>query len=233
LITAVSAVAAEGAKPSEHQEPDPIVSGFIDLVKTLDDISITVTAVADVDSRYLLSGRIMYSKTVNMLSLEVLGNPIFEGLVLIIDNEDQLVYLSPPSSDLALRMTTEVAAAQLSGLGINIGNGASIMESLSHLLPIDLLSNFELEPLGPAEEDDRSYYLIKCTPKDNTEEESNPEDYSVLWIDASTYHPCRVEQYSDGECAAAFAMTNSSYNTGLVKEDFMGPLQRKSIEDYF
>ena len=95
------------------------------------------------------------------------------------------------------------------------------------------VSNFELEPLGPAEEDDRSYYLIKCTPKDNTEEESNPEDYSVLWIDASTYHPCRVEQYSDGECAAAFAMTNSSYNTGLVKEDFMGPLQRKSIEDYF
>lgn len=233
-LAAVPAVSStEAAEPSEHQEDDPILSGFIDLVKTVDDLSATLTAVADVESKYLLSGRIMYSKTENMLSLEVLGNPIFEGLVLIFDNKDQLVYLSPPSSDLALRMSREVAAAQLTGLGISIGNGESVLESLSQLLPIDLLTYFELEPLGRTQNDDGDYCLIKCIPKTSSECESNPDDYTLLWIDASTYYPCRVEQYSGSECFAAFVLTDSSYNSGLVKEDFMVPLQGKTIEDYF
>ncbi len=231
VVPAISA--AQSAEPSEHQEHDPIFGGFIDLVKTLDDLSTTVTAVADVESKYLLSGRIMYSKAANMLSVEVLGNPIFEGLVLIIDNEDQLVYLSPPSSDLALRMTIEVAAAQLTGLGINVESSESIVQSLSHLLPIDLLSYFELEPLGTAQSEGEGHYPIKCTQKDSAEREANPDDYTLLWIDVSTYYPCRVEQYSGDECVGAFILTDSSYNSGLVKEDFMVPLHGKSIEDYF
>lgn len=233
-VVAVSSTgSAESAEPSEHQQDDPIFSSFIDLVKALDDLSTTITAVADVESKYLLSGRIMYSKTAGMLSLEVLGNPIFEGLVLIFDNENQLVYLSPPSSDLALRMTRDVAAAQLTGLGINIGNGESLIESLSQLLPIDLLTYFELESLGPAQNDSGNYYLIKCTQKSSAGCESNPDDYTLLWIDVSTYYPCRVEQYSGSESLAAFVLTDSSYNSGLVKEDFMVPLQGKTVEDYF
>jgi len=230
LLTPLTNAADE--RPSSEANSDPVLQGFVDLVANLNDISTTIIQVPAEGSDSLpLSGRVMYSRSVNMLSFSIVNHAILEGLTLILDNNDNAVYLISPSSDEAFKIPAEVAAAQLTGIGISPQHSGSIMAAFEQMLPISVLSNFNLEPMGYAENEGKQYFLLKATPKDcGTDPADRWYDYAVLWIDPTTYHLCRLEQFTNGqESLGAFLLADSSYNSGLTESDFMIPLQGKSI----
>ncbi|HOB91445.1 MAG TPA: hypothetical protein PK128_03295 [Bacillota bacterium] len=237
LILAFPLAAVADEDVSSTADPDSIdsiIQGFVDLVTNLDDISTTIIQVPAKGSNSLaLSGRVMYSRSQNMLSFSLVDHPLLGGLTLVLDNNDSAVYFVSPSSAEAFKMPAELAAAQLAGLGLGTQCSDSLMVAFEQMLPISVLSNFNLEPMGHAQNDGKDYCLLKATPKDNgTDGEERSYDYAVIWVDPDNFHLCRLEQFSGEESKGAFLLVDSSYNCGLTKADFMAPLQGKGIVEF-
>lgn len=232
LVLAVPLALATAEEPALLPSPDSIIDGFVDLVKDLDDMT---TAIAEMPAAGInslpLSGRIMYSKSQNMLAF-TLTNSLLDGMTLILDNDAQVAYLLTPSSDEVIKMSADIAAAQLLMLGIGSGHSDSLMAVFEQFLPVAILSNLWLEPIGLTESEGKEYFLIKATPKDSGSDDMADKDYSVIWIDPETCYPYRLEQYVDNTSMGAFVLTDSSYNSGLNKDDFMALLIGKNIVNY-
>lgn len=232
LVLAVSVVSAATEESATQANPDSIMDGFVALVEGLDDMTATIVEVTGAGSNsFPLSGRIMYSKSHNMLAFTLM-NSLLDGMTLMLDNNAQAVYLLTPSSGEAIKMTADVAAAQLVMLGIGSGHSGSIMAVFEQFLPVSILSNFALEPVGLTQSAGKQYFLIKATPKDPGPDDPNRGSYSIIWIDPETYYPSRLEQYSGDKSMGAFVLTDSSLNSGLDKDDFMALLIGKSIVNY-
>lgn len=234
LILTIPLASAANEDISSKSDISAITQGFIDLVTDLDDISATIIQVpAKGSTAFALSGRIMYSKSQNMLSFSVVDHPLLEGLTLVLDNDESMVYLVSPSSTEAFKMPAELAAQQLAGLGLGTEYSGSLMVAFEQMLPISILSNFDLEPIGYAENDGRNYCLLKAAPTNGeADSEERWYDYAVIWVDPDNFCLHRLEQFCGEESKGAFLLVDSSYNSGLTRTDFMAPLQGKDIVSF-